>query len=191
MQIISSIDSYTTVTNSIVTVGSFDGVHLGHRAIFKQLNAEAKARCLHSVVVTFDPHPQQVLHPERHFEPITTVSKKIELIAQEAVDFLVLLPFTREFSLWTAEQFFQSILIDRLGAKAIVMGPDNAFGKNHEGNHQTIRQFCNERGVSIIEIPELLLRDSAVRSTRIRELINQNNFAQASELLGYSYEPEV
>lgn len=191
MQIISSIDTFPTVTNTIVTVGSFDGVHLGHRAIFKQLIDEAHKRNLQSVIVTFDPHPQQVLHPERHFEPITSLDRKMELIARDAVDYVVILPFTREFSQLSAETFFQTILIDKLGAKAIVMGPDNAFGKNHAGNHQTIKQFCNDRGVEIVEIPELLLHDSAVRSTRIRELINQNDMEQASELLGYSFESKV
>ena len=185
MQYVINPDQFPDVGGTIVTIGAFDGVHLGHRAIFKQLQQEAEARQLKSVIITFSPHPQQVLYPEKPFELINTIEQRIELLSKEDIDYLLIIHFTLDFASWTPERFIQDILMKRLHTRAIVMGPNHAFGHNRSGNHQSIQQFCLDNHIDIIEIPEVILHDNAVRSSQIRRFIQAKEYDKASELLGY------
>lgn len=187
MQFVFNPDHFPNVGGSIVTIGSFDGVHIGHRAIFRQLQQEAQKRQLKSVIITFAPHPQQVLQPDRNFIPINTSEQKIALISKEPVDYLLMIDFTLDFAAMTPEQFIQRILIQMLHTKAIVMGPNHAFGKNRSGTHSSVHNYCLQHHIDIIEIPEVIINDNSVRSTQIRQHLQVQEYNKASELLGYDY----
>ena len=185
MQVIHYPDPFPTSAPTIATVGAFDGVHLGHRSIFQQLQQEAEQRQLASVIVTFTPHPQQVLHPEENFQVINTAEQKIELLKKESIDYLYIIPFTTDFAAWPPEQFIQQILIGQLHTQALIMGPNHAFGHNRSGTHTSIQDYCHEHHIDIIEIPEVVIHDNAVRSTLIRKHLQAGDYEKAEELLGY------
>ncbi len=185
MKIIRNLEQPLHLKNPVITIGSFDGVHLGHRRIFHQLKENAKQRDGNSVILTFDPHPQELLNPDSDFFLINTMDEKIKLIEQEEVDYLVILPFNRELADMTFTRFLNEILIDRLGVKAIVMGPNHSFGRNREGSFESISQYTREKGIDIILVPEFITRDCAVRSRKIRELIKNRQWEEAQALLGH------
>lgn len=166
-------------------MGSFDGVHLGHRRIFEYMREAAARLDGETVVVTFDPHPQQVLHPERDFFTINTLEENVELIGAEGIDYMVVLPFTKAFSQLSFQDFLD-FLIKKTRMKAVVMGEDHNFGKGREGNKETMREICAKNSIEIIIIPELTMAESKVRSSRIRQCIENKNFVEAERLLGHS-----
>ncbi len=170
--------------NAVVTVGSFDGVHLGHRRIFEYVREGAKRHSGESVVITFWPHPQTVLHPERPFFLINTEEENAEWIEEEGIDHLIVVPFTKEFAQCSFQDFL-IFLIKEIGIKAIVMGPDHNFGHNREGNRETMREICSKYSVEIIIIPELILEENKVRSSEIRQCIGNKDFTKAEKLLGH------
>lgn len=168
----------------MVTVGSFDGVHLGHQQILKYLKDAATKYNGESVVVTFNPHPQQVLRPNVDFFLINTPEENSKLIEQQAIDNLVIIKFTPQFSQLSYEQFL-NLLIEKIGMRALVMGPNHNFGKNREGNSGTMREFCKKNSIEIIQIPEFILEENKVRSSKIREHLINKEFEQAEQLLGH------
>lgn len=170
--------------NPVVTVGSFDGVHLGHQRIFEYVKKGAEKVHGTSVVITFDPHPQEVLHPSSDFFRINTPEENAALIADSGIDILIVLPFTREFSQMTFTQFLE-LLVEKVGVKAIVMGPNHNFGKNREGNCKSIEKDCIKLGIEIILIPEFMMEENRVRSSKIREQIKNQHFTEAERLLGH------
>lgn len=184
MQIYTHLDSLPCFRNPVVAVGSFDGVHLGHQRVFDYVKAQAARLDGESVVVTFDPHPQEVLHPDSDFFRINTMEENAEMIAEAGIDVLIVLTFTREFSQMTFAQFI-TLLSEKIGAKAIVMGPNHNFGKNREGNCKTIEKICAKFGIGIILIPELMMEENKIRSSKIREHIKNQNFKEAEKLLGH------
>ncbi|MBO4503946.1 MAG: hypothetical protein J5730_03935 [Bacteroidales bacterium] len=187
MQVYRGLDSGIPVGRPVVAVGSFDGVHLGHRQILQRLVFCARERGVQSVVVTFDPHPQQVLRPGSDFFTINPLHRNLELIAAEGVDVAVIEPFTLDFSRLTYAEFVEEYLIGRLHASALVMGPNHALGHDRAGNHERIRQVFEKHQVEVLEIPELTFREIGVHSSNIRNAIKNNDEALASELLGYPY----
>lgn len=172
--------------NAVVAVGSFDGVHLGHRRIFEYMRAAAERLDGETVVITFDPHPQCVLHPERKFFTINTLEENAERIADEGIGNMVVMPFTKEFSQLSFQEFL-NFLIKKMGMKAIVMGADHNFGKGREGNKETMREICAKNSIEIIIIPELVMEENKVRSSRIRQYIENEDFAKAEQLLGHPW----
>ena len=172
--------------NAVVTVGSFDGVHLGHRRIFEYMREAAERLGGESVVITFDPHPQTVLHPEREFFTLNTLEENAALIGASGIDNMVVLPFTKAFSQLTFQDFL-NFLIKKIGIKAIVMGPDHNFGKGREGNRETMREICAKNSIEIIIIPELIMEENKVRSSKIRQYIENKQFAEAEKLLGHPW----
>ena len=186
MNIYRNIEQLPAFRNAVVTVGSFDGVHLGHRRIFEYVCKAAERIGGESVVVTFDPHPQTVLHPERDFFQLYTLEENAALIAEAGIGHLVVLPFTAEFAQLTFQDFL-NFLIKKIGLRAIVMGPDHNFGKNREGNRDTMREICAKNSIEIIIIPELILEENKVRSSKIRQHIENKNIAEAEKLLGHPW----
>jgi riboflavin kinase/FMN adenylyltransferase len=184
MEIITDLDAIPRLQNPVVTVGAFDGIHLGHRQIFETVKEYSRQIDGVSVAVTFDPHPQMVLHPNSDFFQIFPLEEKIKLIEAEGIDYLIIIHFTKEFSQLSSERFLKDIIIDKIGTKAIVMGPSHSFGHKREGNHETMEAICQEHGIDIIEIPEFTMNDVKVRSSQIRKLIANNNWDIAAELLG-------
>lgn len=184
MEVIKDLDDVPRLQNPVVAVGAFDGIHLGHRQIFEQVKSYAKQINGVSVVVTFDPHPQVVLHPNTDFFQIFPLEENIRLIQEEDIDYLIVIHFTKAFSQLSSQDFIQQIIRDKIGAKALVMGPSHSFGHQREGNHDSIAELCQANHIDIVDIPEFVFNDIKVRSAQIRRLIANNNWDIADELLG-------
>ena len=185
MRVFYSLDNLPEFKNPVVTVGSFDGVHLGHAKILAQMVAAARRLGGESVLVTFNPHPQTVLHPEKDFFLINSFEKNLKLLEENGVDNVVVIPFTKEFADVTYDRFMEEILIGSIGAKTIVMGPNHNFGKNGEGNFEKAAIIARNSGISIETIPEFVLSDLKVRSSQIRRYITEGEISKAGELLGH------
>jgi len=175
--------------NSVITVGTFDGLHRGHQAIIAELKKEARARRGNATVVTFDPHPQVVLQrPDKPpVQILTATEEKIALLQREHVDRLMVIPFTLEFSRLASENFVREILLQRLGLQAMVIGHDHGFGKNREGDFATLQKLGSELGFAVREVPPFELEGVALSSTKVREALLSGEVEKASEYLGRSY----
>jgi riboflavin kinase/FMN adenylyltransferase len=185
MQIFSSIHEISRLQNAVVAIGSFDGMHLGHQQIFKCLKENAARLNGTSVVITFEPHPQEVLYRNSDFFRINKKEEKIKLIEKEDIDYLIILPFTRELAQISFKEFIQNILIDKIGMKAFIMGPNHSIGKNREGTIENISTYVAENDIEIIKVSEYLIHNSSIRSQKIRELLKNGDLEKASLLLGY------
>lgn len=170
--------------HAVVTVGNFDGVHLGHRAIFKKISQAAMELGGVSVVVTFAPHPLKVLAPERDFRLITTYAEKERLIAESGIDVLVIVPFTREFSNISAEKFVREILVRSIGMKSLVIGFDYVFGKNRQGDVNLLRKLGEEISFSVEVLDQVGNGETGFSSSMVRELISAGDVRGVVSLLG-------
>lgn len=171
-------------SQAVVTVGNFDGVHLGHRAIFKKISQAAAELGGVSVVVTFAPHPLKVLAPERDFRLITTYAEKERLIAESGIDVLVIVPFSREFSNIPAEKFVRDILVRSIGMKSLVIGFDYVFGKNRQGDVNLLRKLGEEIGFSVEVLDQVGNDETGFSSSMVRELISTGDVRGVVPLLG-------
>ncbi len=172
------------IHDSVVTIGNFDGVHRGHREIFRHLTACAVQRGLQSVVVTFEPHPLKVLAADAVPPMITTFDQKIALIGSAGVDYLVIVPFTVEFSRMTADDFVRDMLCDSLGMRHIIIGHDYAFGKGREGNFQTLARIGPERGFTLEDMQPVGEAGVVFSSSLARRMIAAGDMEGASVILG-------
>lgn len=177
--------------NPVVAIGSFDGVHRGHCCILRYLCDTAKQCGGQSVVVTFDPHPQQLLNPNSDFFTINSLEDNLKRIAQEGVDAVVVIPFTQSFSELSYTEFIENHIIGMLHAKTLVMGPNHALGHNREGDRAKIEALCQQHQVSVVDIPEFLMNNAQVHSSTIRKLIQKKEFSKVDELLGYHWESKI
>lgn len=187
MRIYKGFDRPIDLKCPMAAVGSFDGVHLGHVRILQYVHRLARENRGESVVVTFSPHPQQVLRPGSDFFLINTLDENLRLIERQGIDAAVVIPFTEDFSRLSYTDFLDDYLIGRIHVRAIVMGPDHAFGHNREGRLKSIGEECAARGVKAYGIPELMVHECGVRSAKIRKLIQEGNWPETDALLGYAY----
>jgi riboflavin kinase/FMN adenylyltransferase len=188
MRIYNNIDEFVPVKNAIVTIGTFDGVHLGHREIIEGIRELAKASGGETVILTFFPHPRMIIHPEdQNLKMINTMAEKAELLEQLGVDHLIITPFSRDFSNQTAEEYIRDILVKKIGIKKIVIGYDHRFGKDRQGGLAELQQLAPVYGFEVIEIPEQDIHDVAVSSTRIRQALLNDEIELANEFLGYPF----
>jgi len=170
---------------SVVTIGNFDGVHRGHREIFRQVTARAKELSATSVVVTFSPHPLRVLRPDdRRFCLITTDDQKRELIGESDIDLLLVIPFTKEFSALSADMFVRQILHACLGVRFLVIGHDYAFGKGREGNERFLVQMGQELGFEVQSLDPVGDDGVLFSSSTVRRLVTEGKVAEALQILG-------
>ena len=171
---------------SVVTIGNFDGVHRGHRAVLKQVVDQARDSGLLSVAVTFDPHPLAVLYPDRAPEPLSTTEHKLELLGEAGLDAVLVMPFTHELAQWSPRRFVQETLVDALRAKAVVVGSDTRFGHRNSGDVDTLRELGADLGFTVQVVADLGRQGEERRwsSTWIRELIAAGEVAAAAEVLG-------
>jgi len=173
--------------HACVTIGNFDGVHLGHQMLFSEVVARAHRVGGTSVVVTFDPHPLKVLCPDS-IRLISTTEQKIELIEKAGIDVLVVIPFDRDFAATTADAFVDEILLDRIGVRELVVGYDYAFGRGRQGNIDFLRAKGREKGFPVTVVEAHYENSMLVSSTKIRELVVQGRMRDVRKLLGRYYQ---
>jgi riboflavin kinase/FMN adenylyltransferase len=184
---------FPLLQNAVVTSGTFDGVHVGHQRILQRLREVAHASGGPAVVITYWPHPRLVLgppptHPELlNLQLLSTLNERIVKLAEFGVDYLLIVPFTREFSEWTSEQYIQQLLLDTIGTQQLVIGYDHRFGKNREGGFDYLSQHAARYGFTVEEIPREDVDAVGVSSTRIRKALLSNDIITANRYLGYQY----
>ena len=177
--------------NAVITIGNFDGVHLGHQALFHQVIERAVATGGTSIAMTFEPHPIRVLKKNGDPPLITIYEQKVELIEATGMDVLVAVPFTAAFAAMGAREFVEDLLVARMGIKTIVVGNDYTFGRNREGNLDLLRQFAKEMDFEVM-VAQWIQRPNAltgrISSTKVRELVGEGEMAKARKLLGRHYQ---
>ncbi len=183
----SSASSYTNTRPSAVTIGTFDGVHLGHRAILERLVKTATDENLDSVLLTFFPHPRMVLQKDVQLKLINTIDERKELIKKTGLDQLVIHPFTKEFSRLTALQFVRDILVNCLNVKKIIIGYDHRFGRNRNATIEDLKEFGITYDFEVIEITAQELDEVAISSSKIRRALENGNIKTANSYLGYLF----
>lgn len=188
MRIYYSIDDFSPVKNAVVTSGTFDGVHVGHKKILSRLTEIARKTNGETVVITFWPHPRLVLYPDdTQLRLLNTFEEKAELLKGQGVNHLLRIPFTKEFSQLSSEQFITKILVEKIGTKKLVIGYDHHFGKNREGSFEQLKLNGPKYGFEVEEIPRQDIDNIAVSSTKIRKSIEAADLATANHLLGQPY----
>lgn len=170
--------------HSVITIGNFDGVHLGHAEIINRTLAKAKELGGNAVVYTFRPHPQVALRPEAALQLLNTYDEKLEILESLGVGVVIEEPFSREFSTIVPEQFFNEVLLRQLSARAIVVGYDFAFGKGREGHMEALASFCEAAGVELTVVPAMRVNGQVVSSSKIRELLGVGDVNGAAALMG-------
>jgi riboflavin kinase/FMN adenylyltransferase len=171
----------------IITIGNYDGLHLGHREIISAIVNRARQEHGTSVVYTFRPHPHLALTPNEELQLINTYDEKLELLAELGVDVVVEQPFSREFSEISAENFFKDILVKRLLAHAVYVGYDFGFGRNRTGSLDLLRQMCQAQGIEVHVTQPRKIDGETCSSTRVREYLKCGDVSSANKLLGRNF----
>lgn len=188
MQIFHNIAELDKLKNTIVTIGTFDGVHLGHQKIIKRLVELKQKQGGETLLFTFDPHPRKVLFKDNdELRLITTTEEKCELLKQFGIDNVLVYPFTKEFAQTPAASYISDIISQGLKTKTLVIGYDHRFGSNREGNIDTLRSLSSSYGFEVEEISAQEINQLNVSSTRIRKAIEEGDIITANEFLGYSF----
>lgn len=192
MKLIENLDDINTpFKKAVITIGNFDGVHIGHQALFHEVIEKADMLDGTSVAMTFHPHPVRVLKRNGHPPLITLYNQKVELIAKSGIDVLVCVPFTREFAEITAKNFVLDVLLKRMGMAAIIVGKDYAFGKNREGNLNSLMSYSELYDFEVVIVDWIPISNnkvSRISSTRIRQMVMDGNVKEAQKLLGRHYQ---
>ncbi len=186
MKVHSNITSLPAFNKAVVTIGTFDGVHLGHQQIIAQLKKEANRIDGETVLVTFDPHPRKVVS-EKPLQLINTLDEKIELLTKKGIDHLVVVPFTEIFSAQPAEQYVEDFLIKRFHPHTVIIGYDHRFGKERRGDFKLLENYAAQHAFELIEIPGQVINDATISSTKIREALLNGRPEEASRFLSYDY----
>ena len=187
MKVHRSIEKLPPFSNAVITIGTFDGVHKGHRTIIDAMKAEAAQINGETVIITFDPHPRKIVNPNEPLHLINTLQEKTELLAAAGIDHLVVVPFTPAFAAQTADEYIHNFLVDRFHPHTIIIGYDHHFGKGRSGNFKLLEDKAAGYGYKLLEIPKYLLDEIAVSSTQIRNALEQNDVETANRLLGYQF----
>ncbi len=192
MELIKHIDTIEKpYKNAVITIGNFDGVHIGHQALFHEVIEKADTIDGTSIVMTFEPHPVRVLKQNGHLPLITLYEQKIELIENSGIDVLICIPFTEEFAAISAKTFVQDILLKSIGMKAIVVGEDYTFGRNREGNIDLLQTYAKDLGFEVVVADWIKTSKNGpgrISSTRTRELVEEGRVDEAQKLLGRYYQ---
>jgi len=172
---------------TVVTVGSFDGVHRGHEAVLKEIVARARSARRHSVLVTFDPHPMEVVNPAAAPQVLTTGPERREILAQTGLDYALLLHFDRAMAALSPEAFVRQLLVDGCGMRELVIGHDHGFGRGRQGDVELLHRLGAELGFAVDVVPALEVEGHTVSSTLVRRAVAGGDLALASRLLGRPY----
>lgn len=188
MKVHRDIDDLPVFRNAVVTIGTFDGVHMGHRQIIDKLKTEAIAHNGETVIITFHPHPKKVVSSAiLGIRLINTLDERIELLRQLGIDHLVVVPFTEAFANQTAEDYIKNFLIDKFHPHTIIIGYDHRFGRERLGDYRLLEKKSAEYKFRLKEIPKHILENISISSTNIREAILHNDIDTADKLLGYEF----
>jgi riboflavin kinase/FMN adenylyltransferase len=188
MKIYNNISTLPSIQNAVITIGTFDGVHQGHQKVIEQLLVEAKKIRGSAVVITFYPHPRQVI--ASHLSPIlhlNTLEEKANLLESMGIEHLVVIPFDKTFSEQSANSYIKDFLVETFHPKKIVIGYDHKFGKDRQGDFELLKNKASTYHYEVVEIPAHILSDITISSTKIRNKIMEGKVEEANELLGYNY----
>ena len=187
MNIFHSIESFRTQQKTIVTIGTFDGVHIGHQKIIEKLLDNAKNTNYKSVILTFFPHPRMVLQEHSEIKLLNTIHERAELLEQIGLDYLIIHTFDKTFSRLTAEEFVKNILVDQLKIKKIVIGYDHRFGRNRTANIEDLIIFGEKYDFEVEQISAQEIEEVSISSTKIRNALQEGDVVLANTYLGYPY----
>lgn len=188
MKIYHGLEDFVRLRYAVVTSGTFDGVHVGHSKILSRLQEIATKKNGETVVITFWPHPRLVLHPEdTSLKLLNTFEEKAELLKAQGINHLVRIPFTKEFSQLSSEEFITQILVETIGTKTLVIGHDHHFGKNREGSFDQLKLNGPKYGFEVEEIPRQDVDHVGVSSTKIRKALEDGDIETATHFLGHAY----
>ena len=187
MKIFHSINEFHSDKKTIVTLGTFDGVHLGHAAILKKLTQNTQNETFESTVLTFFPHPRMVLQGKSDLKLLNTINEKIELLEKIGIDNLIIHPFDKKFAELDAKAFVSTILVDQLRVQKIIIGYDHRFGKNRTANIDDLINFGNQYGFEVEQISAQEIDEISISSTKIRTALEEGDIQLANEYLGYRY----
>jgi riboflavin kinase / FMN adenylyltransferase len=188
MKVYFSTDTIPAFRKAVVTIGTFDGVHTGHKSILAQLKQEAARIGGETVIITFHPHPRKVIVTgQPGIQLINTIDEKIELLHKNGIDHLVVVPFTDDFAAQSPEAYIEQFLVEKFHPHTVIIGYDHRFGKNRQGDYKLLEEYSARLGFNLMEIPAHLINDNTVSSTRIREAVLQGNTDVANTLLGYDF----
>ncbi|MGE0590538.1 MAG: bifunctional riboflavin kinase/FAD synthetase [Cyclobacteriaceae bacterium] len=188
MKIYHSVDDFQKLSYGVVTSGTFDGVHIGHQRILERLKEIAEKNKGETVVITFWPHPRLVLYPEDDsLQILNTFEEKAELLKQQGIQHLLRIPFTKEFSQISSQEFIDHILVNKIGTRKLVIGYDHRFGKNREGSFDQLKLNGPQYGFDVEEIPRQDVDDIGVSSTKIRKALLEGDVETATHFLGRPY----
>lgn len=187
MKIFNSIHEFSSPTKTIVTLGTFDGVHKGHASILEELVTNSRVKGCESVVLTFFPHPRMVLQQNSDIRLLSTMQEKAKLLEKHGLDNLIIHPFDVNFSRLTAEEFVKDVLVDKLNICKIIIGHDHRFGRNRTANIDDLIRFGEQYGFEVEKISALAVNEVSVSSTKIRNALIVGDVATANDFLGYPY----
>jgi len=188
MKIYHGLDDFTRLECAVVTSGTFDGVHVGHQKILSRLREIARKNNGETVVITYWPHPRLLLHPEDNtLKLLNTFEEKAELLKEQGIQHLVRIPFTKEFSQLTSDEFIREILVGTIGTKKLVIGYDHRFGKNREGSFEQLILNTPKYGFEVEEIPRQDIDHLVVSSTKIRQALEEGDIETSIQLIGKPY----
>lgn len=190
MKIHKGANAFHSDRHTVVTIGTFDGVHVGHRKIIERLVNTAKAGNLESAILTFFPHPRMVLQKDSGIKMINTIKEKEDILEKTGIDHLIIHPFTEQFSRITAREFVRDILVQKLRAKKVIIGYDHRFGRNRTANIDDLRAFGREYEFEVEEISKQDIEEVAVSSTKIRNALLEGDVEKANRYLSYAFSLE-
>lgn len=188
MKIYSNIQEFTAINNAVITIGTFDGVHCGHKVIIEQLKKAAKKIDGETVVLTFFPHPRMVVFPDDNdLKLLNTIEERTSLLEKAGIDHLIIHPFSKKFSKLSALDFVRDILVNKINAKKIIIGYDHRFGKNRTGDFDDLKNFGETYDFEVEEIPAQDIQQINISSTKIRNALIDGEINAANQFLGYNY----
>ena len=187
MKIFNSIHDFSCSKKTILTLGTFDGVHIGHRKILEKVTQNTETNKTESLVLTFFPHPRMVLKGQSEVKLLNTIGEKIDLLEKMGVQNLVIHPFDETFSQLTAEEFVRTVLVEKFHIQKIIIGHDHRFGRNRTANIDDLIAFGKQYHFEVEQISVQEIKDVSISSTKIRNALNEGNMTLANDYLGYEY----
>ena len=187
MKIIKNLQDYHQKTPLALSIGMFDGVHIGHQSIISQLNTVAKDKNLESAILTFWPHPRTIFYPNDDLKLLNTIEEKTYFLQKHSIQNLILQDFSEDFRNLTGAEFVKQILVEKLNVKHLIIGHDHTFGKNKSGNFSLLEKMAPELEFEVQQVQAVDFQERHISSTQIRKALSVGNIKEANEMLGYTY----